>query len=274
MTGIDERPRNARFGTATPGAKAEQPSLTDLLAVPPSPRRLLTWRRILVAVLALALAGGGYAAGRFTAPNASAQLSAVTVTRVALPAGGRLTSSDLRIVTVDQDASIPEGALGPAAAARLIGLVTPMALPAGTFLTRSQFTRSGAVPGPAQALVGLALHPGQLPLGGLAVGQQVLVVLLPVDAQGQALYPVSLTTTSVWDVQGASSSGTTAVSVVVPAGMATRLASYAARGEVALIAVANSTSAVGPTPSSATTSPATTAHHGTRPTGRHRSHRP
>jgi hypothetical protein len=274
MTGIDERPRNARFGSAAPGAKAEQPSLTDLLAVPPSPRRLLTWRRILLAVLALVLAGGGYAVGRFTAPNASAQLSAVTVTRVALPAGGRLTGSDLRIVTVDQNAAIPAGALSPAAAARLIGLVTPRALPAGTFLTRSQFTRSGAVPGPAQALVGLALHPGQLPLGGLAVGQQVLVVLLPVDAQGQALYPVSLTTTSVWDVQGASSAGTTAVSVVVPAGMATRLASYAARGEVALIAVSNSASASGLTPSSGSASPATTAHHGTRPARRHSGHRP
>jgi hypothetical protein len=116
--------------------------------------------------------------------------------------------------------------------------VTATALPRGTFLRQSLLADKGAVPGPAQALVGLALKPGQLPAGSLADGERVLVVALPETSSGTALTPVSVASTTVWDVQAAASSGTTDVTVVVPAKIAVPLAQYAAQQEVALVAAA------------------------------------
>jgi hypothetical protein len=187
----------------------------------------------------LVVAGGGWATGRyaFTAP-APPRLVQLVVIRTALPAGIRLSGADLRVVTVHPGDGVPAGAVGPAAAVRLLGLVIRNAVPDGTFLTSSLVAPGGALPDPAQALVGLALKAGQLPAGGLAVGQQVLVVLLPTNSQGQVLNPVPLVTTTVWYLRGADSSGTTLATIIVPARLATRLASFAAQGQVALVATA------------------------------------
>ena len=62
----------------------------------------------------------------------------------------------------------------------------------------------GSVPGPAQALVGLALKPGQLPSGGLVVGEQVQVVQLLPNSQNTRLIPIPLTVTTVWNVHASS----------------------------------------------------------------------
>jgi len=242
MAGIDERGRNHRFGAAAPGARPEPPSLEGLLTTPQGPagRRRLTLRRALAILGVLVLAGGAFMAGRYTAPAPPRpRVSELTVTATALPAGTRLTGADLRVITVQPDAGPPPpGTLSPAAATSLLGLFTRTAVPAGTFLERSLLAPSGAIPGPAQALVGLALKPGQLPVGGLAVGQQVLVIALPTTSQGTPLAPVQLGTTAVWFEQGPDSSGNTSVSVVVSGHLAARLAGYASRGEVALVATA------------------------------------
>ncbi len=238
MTGIDERPLGSRFGAATPGARPSPPSLEELLAARQAPaRRRLTWRRVLAVAGIAALAAGGLAAGRYAWPAITPpRVSELVVTSTALPAGTRLTGSDLRVAVVQPGDAVPSAALSPAAAAGLIGLVTSGALPAGTFLQRSFVAPAGAIPGPAQALVGLALKPGQLPSGGLAVGEQVRVVALPTNAQGSPASPVALVTTTVWYLQGPDSSGNTLATVIVPAGLATRLAGYAAQGQIALVA--------------------------------------
>jgi|SRR5580658_2787477 hypothetical protein len=236
---IEGRPRDGRFGAATPGIRAERAGIGDLVTAPArsARRRVITPWRLTALVLALAAAGGSYMLGRYVIAPKSPHSVQLTVTAVALPAGAKLTTGDVRVVTV-QAASVPSGFFSPAAALSAIGLVTRDAIPAGTFLSNSMLSPSGGVPDSAQALVGLDLKAGQLPAGGLAPGQKVLVVLLPVNFQGTALSPISLVNTTVWDLQPPDASGDVEATVVVPNSMATTLASYAARGEVSLVATA------------------------------------
>lgn len=237
MTSTEHRRDSGRFGAAAPGARPEPPSLDPVFGAAPATRRRFTWRRVLTAGAVLIAAGGGYAAGHFTAPTPPRSQS-LLVTSVPLPAGARLTSADLSVVTVQTGDRPPPGALSAAMAGAVTGLVTSTAVPQGTFLSRSLLAGSGAVPGPGQALVGLALKPGQVPAGGLADGQQVLIVLLPVNSSGVPLAPVPLVRSTVWDDQQSGSLGTTQATVVVPAGQAVRLAGYAAQGQVALVQMA------------------------------------
>ncbi|MGO9727975.1 MAG: hypothetical protein ACLPN6_21950 [Streptosporangiaceae bacterium] len=255
MTSLDEPPLSGRFGAATPGARPSPPSLEALLAAPQAPRRRLTPRRILAAAGILVVAAGGYAAGHYTWTTPPPAVSQRVVTGAALPAGAQLTGADLRVVTVRPGGGVPAGTRSPAAAARLVGLVTRTAIPAGAFLERSLLAPSGAIPGPAQALVGLALKPGQLPAAGLAAGEQVLVIALPVSSAGTALSPVPFLTTTVWYLQGPDSSGNADATIIVPARLETVLAGYAARGEIALVATGQSGAA--PAPAGAAPAPAT-----------------
>jgi hypothetical protein len=238
-TGVDGRSRGGRFGAATPGARAERPSIDDLVTAGPGSgrRRRLTWWRAAALVLAIAVAAGSYLLGRYVFAPVPPPTVRLVVTTVALPAGARLTAGDLRVVTVRRG-SAPAGALSPAVALGLLGQVSRDALPQGTFLAGWMLSPSGGLPDSTQALVGLALKPGQLPAGGLAVGQRVLVVLLPVSAQGVPLNPVSLISTTVWDLQPPDSAGDQEATVIVPSSLASRLAGYAARGEVSLVATA------------------------------------
>ena len=241
MTGIDETAHSGRFGAATPGARPRQgPSEASFTAPGHQDGRLRARRRLVVTIVgALAVAGAGYAAGRFLPPGTPPpRLSQLVVTSTELGPGARLTAADLRTVTVHPGSGEPPGAVSPAAAASLIGLSTKAAVPQGTFLERSLVASAGAVPNSSQALVGLALKPGMVPAGGLADGEQVFLVLVRSTSSGVALRPIRFlpSSVSVWFTQGPDSSGTTSVSVVVPAARATELAGFAARGEVAVVA--------------------------------------
>lgn len=233
---LDAGRHDARFGAAAPGAHPVPlaPAPVHRAGSAPPPRRLITKWRLLAAGVALLLAVGCYVAGYLTAPGAP-QPRLLLVTTAQLPAGARLASGDLSLVRVAAGDDAPVGALSSTALASVIGLVTTTSLPRGTFLTRSVLANSGAVPGPAQALVGLALKPGQLPVGGLADGQPVLVVALPVNSSGVPLKAIPMGTTTIWDEEGPDTSGTTQVTVVVPATLAVRLAQFAAQGQVALV---------------------------------------
>lgn len=254
MTSFDQAAPSGRFGAATPGGRPSPPSLEELLAAPPAPRRRLTARRILAIVVLLAVAGAGCVAGHYTWSTPAPTVTQRVIIVTALPAGARLTGADLRVVTVQTGAGAPPaGTLTPAAAARVIGLVTRSAVPAGTFVTHSMLAPSGAIPGPAQALVGLALKPGQLPAGGLSVGEQVLVIALPTNSAGTALSPVPLFTTTVWFLQAPDSSGNTDATVIAPAQQEAVLASYAARSEIALVGTATASA---PAPAASSPSPA------------------
>ncbi|HET9897342.1 MAG TPA: SAF domain-containing protein [Streptosporangiaceae bacterium] len=237
-TGVSGRSPDGRFGAATPGLRAERPSIDDLVAAQnrgAGRRRYTSPRRLTALAVAILVAGGAYALGRYVIAPRPPHTIRLVVTAVPLPAGAKVSAADLRVVTVD-GAKAPAGLLSPSAAAGVIGLVARNAVPAGTFLSRSMLSPAGGVPDASQAIVGLALKPGQLPAGGLAVGQKVLVVLLPVNSQGVPLSPISLINTTVWDLQPPDAGGNQDAAVIVPSSMASKLSSYAARGEVSLVA--------------------------------------
>jgi hypothetical protein len=248
MTSADDRLRSGRFGAAAPGLRPERQSLEDLLTARQAPpaRRRRFWL-VCICVLAILIAGGGgYLGGRLTAPGPPA-VSEILVTSTALPQGTSLSTADLLVITVRRGVSVPSGSLESSAESGLIGLATTTAVPSGTIVTRSLLAPIGSVPLDARALVGLALKPGQLPIGGLTAGQQVTIVVVPSSNNGPAS---DLATSTVWDVQGSAASGLVTATVIVPTNIATRLAGYAARGEVALVvtAAATSTSAAGVRP--------------------------
>jgi hypothetical protein len=235
----DRRSGDGRFGAATPGLRAERAGIGDLVTAPAggSRRKIITPWRVTALVVAVLVAGGSYALGRYVIAPKPPPAVQIAVTAVPLPAGARLSAADVRVVTV-QAAAVPKGYLNPVQAAGVLGEAARQALPAGAFLARFLLSPSGGLPGPAQALVGLDLKAGQLPAGGLAVGQRVLIVLLPANAQGNPLTPVGLISTTVWDISAADATGDIEASVIVPSSMATGLAGYAARGQVSLVATA------------------------------------
>ncbi len=232
----DRRSRDGRFGAATPGIRTERQGIDALVtASPDGRRRVITPWRVAALVMALLVAGGSYVLGRYVTAPAPPPAVQIAVTAVPLPAGAKLTAADVKVVTV-QASAVPAGYLSPAAVLGQLGRVTRQALPEGTFIASSLLSPAGGRPTSSQALVGLDLKAGQLPAGGLAIGQQVLVVLLPVNSQGVTLSPVSLLSTTVWDLQPPGTSGDVAATVIVPVSMAPELTSYAARGEVSLVA--------------------------------------
>lgn len=198
---------------------------------------------MIAAAALVAALGAGYLIGRLVPPAPPRPAtSRVLVTAVTVPAGARLAVGDLRVLTA-RAAGLPAGALSPAAAAGLNGLVAARTMPAGTLLQRSYLAPSGALPGPGQALVGVALKPGSLPLGGLADGQRVLVLAVPTSTGGAALPVYPLASAVVWQLRPPGSAGVALLSLVVPARVAATLAGFAARGEIALIATGGTTSA-------------------------------
>jgi hypothetical protein len=90
------------------------------------------------------------------------------------------------------------------------------------------------MPDKGHALIGLALKPGQMPAGGLAVGQLVEVMLIPDSAQGR---PIPLRGLTIWALLPRDSSGSEEVTLLVPRGKVLNLANYAAHGQVSLVAV-------------------------------------
>lgn len=246
-TGVDGRPRDGRsadepsrggrFGAATPGMRAERAGIGDLVTSSGRRRRRITPWRVTALIVALLVAGGSYALGRYVIAPKPAHTAQFAVIDAALPAGTLLTADDIRILTV-RAGEVPSGYLGPNAVGSVLGLVLNQPVAAGTFLSRSLLTVRGGLPNASEALVGLDLKAGQLPAGGLAVGQKVLVVLLPVNSQGVSQTPIPLINTTVWNLEPPGTGGDTEASVIVPTKDATTLSAYAARGQVSLIATA------------------------------------
>ena len=246
-TGVDGRPRDGRpadepsrggrFGAATPGVRAERAGIGDLVTSSGRLRRIITPWRVTALIVALLVAGGSYALGRYVIAPKPPRTVQIAVIVDALPAGAKLAFNEIGVITV-RAGQVPSGFLGPSAVPSVIGSVLKQPVVPGTFLSRSLLTESGGLPNASEALVGLDLKAGQLPAGGLAVGQKVLVVLLPVSSQGVPQTPIPLISTTVWDLEPPGSGGDTEASVIVPTKDATTLSAYAARGQVSLVATA------------------------------------
>lgn len=238
-SGIDGH-SGGRFGAATPGARPERARIDDLVAMGGSRpaatrrRRVVTPWRMVALIAAIIVAGGTYALGRYVIAPKPSQVVHLAVTTRQLQMGTKLTPSALGMVTVRRS-SVPAGALSVPVAKHLLGKFAIQPIPVGTFLTRQYFADIGKPPDSQKALVGLALKPGQMPVDGLAVGQQVEVMLIPDSAQGGRA--IALHGATIWALLPPDSSGGEQVTVLVRRNQASVLANYAAHGQVSLVAV-------------------------------------
>ncbi len=148
-------------------------------AAPPSPRspeRLpqpARRRRPALAALGVMLVVGCSAVSASLVLASSDATSVLTVVR-SVPAGQVVTSADLGTADI---AGSGLTAVGAGSRDAVVGLTAAVDLLPGTLLSHVMVTRE-AVPGPAQAVVGLALKPGLLPEAELRAGTAVMLVRL------------------------------------------------------------------------------------------------
>jgi hypothetical protein len=169
----------------------------------------------------------------------------------AVPAGHVITSDDVRATSVAGDVR----AIRASDLASVLGQSAAVGLVPGQLLNRDMLT-TATVPAPDQAMIGLSLAPGQFPADGLAVGDQVLAVMIP-SAVGPAAADTSLTaraltTAEVFGLRADPSSGAdTLVTLVVPLNMANQVLAQSAVGRIGLVKVTSSARATKPAPAPA-----------------------
>jgi hypothetical protein len=217
-----------------PGARGERPPIGDLVAMRGSApaarrRRHITPWRLTALIAALVLAAGTYALGRYVVAPKPTQGVTVAITTKTLAPGDRLRSNDFRIVTI-QGSWAPSQALSPSQVPGQVSRYAKVPIPDGSFLKSGMLDKVVPKPAQKQVLVGLALKPGHVPTGGLAVGQRVTLLLLGDSSPG----PPVVTNTMIWEVLPPNSSGAAQVTVLVPSGKAQKIARLAAQGQVSL----------------------------------------
>lgn len=148
-------------------------------------------------------------------------------------AGHQIGTGDLRVVRV--------GTTGvPLVSARdrstAVGATAKVDLLAGMLLTRDMLT-DPFIPGPGEAVVGVALKPGQLPAGGLSASDRVQVVSTGTTGDGSSPSGavVLVATARVFDVRTDETNELVTISVVVPQQAAAAVARAASAGEASLV---------------------------------------
>lgn len=203
----------------------------------------------LAVLVSIAVFAGIYASARHT--------TAVLVVTRTIEAGQPITGGDLSQVS----ASVPVGVstIPVSAASQLAGKRAEVTIPAGSLLSAGDVTGSPAVAN-GDAVVGVALKPGQLPSVGLVAGDQVMIVLTaspgtPLSVAGSgtsdgtnsggASTGVLVAQASVFDVQtppaGAPTGDTQLVSVAVSSTLAASVATAAAADQVSLVLLPGAT---------------------------------
>lgn len=169
--------------------------------------------------------------------------------------GQQISSSDLGEVEASISGSvhpIPYSAVGS-----VVGKDAAVALVPGSILTTGDLSTVSRIPG-GEAIVGVALKPGQLPSAGVVPGQQVMVVQTGLPGSpaptfsGSGSGPGSTSSQSsgvgvlvpradVYDVSSPGStsgdSSTQLVSIQLPENLAPAVSVAAAAGEVSLIVI-------------------------------------
>jgi SAF domain len=160
--------------------------------------------------------------------------STVAVLALARPvaAGQRLAAADLAVARLGGSGL---HAVRDTDRGRVLGMTAVASLPAGTLLTGPMVT-ARPVPGPGEAVVGLALKAGALPAAEVAAGRHVSVLRLPApagaaaDPAGSVLAPSAL----VVSVRTDPATGAVLVSLVVLADRALPVSAAGAAGLAAL----------------------------------------
>ncbi len=174
----------------------------------------------------------------------------IAVLAVAKPVaqGAQLVPGDLSIIRISSSGGLDP--VAASAASRVVGDRAAVGLEPGSLLTMSDVSDTPEI-GPEQAVVGVALKPGQLPADGLTPGDSVDVIFTgvpgvdgsssDVDSATPVLSATVLASqvlvTAVEPPTVSSESDTVGVSILVPRDVAGAIASAATAGEVALVAV-------------------------------------
>lgn len=236
----------ARLATRPLGADRSPADGTTPNGVDPERRRTPIGRRTakrnapLIALGVLLVVGS--AIGFSSAWLRAGGRQQVLIVATNLSAGQILTSSELRTVQVSTGSG-----LSPIAASEISNVIgRPVALPlvAGSLLTQANLGPS-ALPPKGQAVVGLALKPGQYP-PGISAGAHVLVVVSggsgssgsSAAASSAADAPIEATVTGV-DQAPTNSSDSLIVSVQLAEGNGSAVAAAGSSGNVALVIVSS-----------------------------------
>jgi hypothetical protein len=269
-------PSLGRFGVASPERLRFEREPAPV-AGPKMRRQRWPWV-VSGVVLAAALCAGGFVIGRATKPlppppapppPAPATAGVVALTQT-VAEGQALSLSDLTVITLVTGSGTPKSSPRPATKlpyfpaameAGLVGRHARSALPAGALLLPAELTNA-SFPAKGQALVGMDLQPSEAPTGGaLLPGDQVGVLFVPAASQPPYPPPTRVVTAQVV-ASAAGQSGDSYVTVLLPAGLAARVAAYAQHNEVALVRLGPG---VAWPPKTVTTRPAPTTTVTTRP---------
>lgn len=201
--------------------------------MPAAPRRDLPRRHRRTGLLGLGVAlvaVGALLAGWLTLV-VGGKVPVLAVSR-AVPYGAILTAEDLAEAHVAADP-----ALAPIPAAQrgwVIGKRAAVDLRPGTLLTPQQLSDQ-VVPGPGQALVGVAVRAGQVPAQPLLPQDRVLVVTTPREDGDPPSAPPPAVEATVMRVGPTDDTGLTVMDVMVPENAGPDLAARAATGRIALV---------------------------------------
>ena len=190
------------------------------------PRRYGQWAAAVLLVLVSVLAAG------WLWQQKSERVEVLAVSHE-VPAGSVITGGDLKLVEV---AGV-EGAISAAQADQVVGRTAVVGLVRGQVLSVAMLT-DDPVPAAGERVVGVQVDGTRAP-GGLAPGDRVSVVAVP--PTGDASSPSVLAaptvladTAAVQSVDVVEGAGTR-ISLVVPSGVADKVASFGAAGRVALV---------------------------------------
>lgn len=162
--------------------------------------------------------------------------SEVLIAARPVPAGHAITAADLGVARVAGSVR----AIGAGEMSTVLGRTAAVGLVGGQVLNRDMLA-AAAVPAPDQAMVGLALRPGQFPADGLKVGDRVLAVVTPASTDTTAATAArALTTAEVYGLRPDSTSSTdTLVTLLLPLDQANAVMTQAAVGRIGLVKVAS-----------------------------------
>lgn len=151
-----------------------------------------------------------------------------------VPAGHVIGAGDVGVARVAGSVR----AIAAADTATVIGRTAAVGLVAGQVLNRDMVA-AAAVPAANQAMIGVALRPGQFPADGLKIGDRVLAVQIPAANDPAANAARALTSAEVYGLRTDPTSSTdTLVTLLLPLDQANRVMTQAAVGRIGLVKVA------------------------------------
>jgi Flp pilus assembly protein CpaB len=188
--------------------------------------------------VSLLLVVAGCAAAGALLVGSAGRTTEVLVAARSVPAGHPIGAEDLGTARISA-AGVRAIAAGDAGT--VVGQTAAVPLVHGQLLNRDMLTRQ-TVPAAGEAMVGLALRPGQLPGAGLEPGDRVSVLAVsgPDTAEPVAVAPRVLAAQATVYAVGsdAATGGDILVTVVVPDAQAGPLAAHSSAGRLAVVKVA------------------------------------